>query len=287
MTSDVKVVENKVDNMKPGVYEVTYQVTNSVGESTSKTIQVQVLSRPIIEAKDHIMYVGDTYDPLKEVSASDLKDGDITSDVKVVENKVDNMKPGVYEVTYQITNSVGESTSKTIQVQVLSRPIIEAKDHIMYVGDTYDPLKEVSASDLKDGDITSDVKVVENKVDNMKPGVYEVTYQITNSVGESTSKTIQVQVLSRPIIEAKDHIMYVGDTYDPLKEVSASDLKDGDITSDVKVVENKVDNMKPGVYEVTYQVTNSVGESTSKTIQVQVLSRPIIEAKDHIMYVGD
>ncbi|EUJ47991.1 immunoglobulin-like domain-containing protein, partial [Listeria rocourtiae] len=96
----------------------------------------------------------------------------------------------------------------------------------------------------------------------------EFTPSIT---AKTATKTIEITVTSKPTITASDKTIYVGDIYNPKLDVSASDLKDGDITSDVKVVENKVDNMKPGVYEVTYQVTNSVGESTSKTIQVQVL----------------
>ncbi|SQC56695.1 Bacterial Ig-like domain (group 3) [Listeria newyorkensis] len=287
LTGKLELIKNDVDNMTPGVYDVTYQVTNSVGESTTKTIQVTVLSKPIIEAKDHTIYVGDNFDPLAEVSAKDAKDGDLTGKLELIKNDVDNMTPGVYDVTYQVTNSVGESTTKTIQVTVLSKPIIEAKDHTIYVGDNFDPLAEVSAKDAKDGDLTGKLELIKNDVDNMTPGVYDVTYQVTNSVGESTTKTIQVTVLSKPIIEAKNHTIYVGDNFDPLAEVSAKDAKDGDLTGKLELIKNDVDNMTPGVYDVTYQVTNSVGESTTKTIQVTVLSKPIIEAKDHTIYVGD
>ncbi|RQW65214.1 cell wall anchor protein, partial [Listeria sp. SHR_NRA_18] len=67
----------------------------------------------------------------------------------------------------------------------------------------------------------------------------------------STTKTVQVTVLSKPIIEAKDHTIYVGDNFDPLAEVSAKDAKDGDLTGKLELIKNDVDNMTPGVYDVT------------------------------------
>ncbi|MGC7134897.1 immunoglobulin-like domain-containing protein, partial [Listeria ivanovii] len=66
-----EIIKNEVDNTTPGKYEVTYKVTNSVNESTTKTIEVTVLSKPVIEAKNHTIYVGDEFDPMAEVSAKD------------------------------------------------------------------------------------------------------------------------------------------------------------------------------------------------------------------------
>ncbi|AQY49935.1 putative peptidoglycan linked protein [Listeria weihenstephanensis FSL R9-0317] len=287
ITSQIEIIKNDVDNMKTGVYDVTYKVTNSVGESATKTIKVTVLSKPTIEAKNHTIYVGDSFDPMAEVSAKDAKDGNITDKIEIVKNDVDTSKPGKYDITYKVTNSIGESTTKTVQVTVLSKPTIDAKDHSIFVGETFDPLAEVSAKDAKDGDITDKIELVKNDVDNTKTGVYDVTYKVTNSIGESTTKTIQVTVLSKPIIQAKDHTIYVGDSFDPTAEVTARDAKDGDITNKIEIVKSDVDNTKPGVYDVTYKVTNSVGESNTKTIKVTVLSKPTIDAKDHTIYVGD
>ncbi|MBC1799979.1 LPXTG cell wall anchor domain-containing protein [Listeria booriae] len=287
ITSSVKVKENTVDTSKPGEYKVTYEVTNSVGETTTKVVTVTVFSQPVIVAQDTTLYVGDTFDILKGVSARDLKDGDITINVMVKESTVDTSKSGEYKVTYEVTNSVGETTTKTVKVTVLSKPTIVAEDTRLYVGDSFNPLKDMTANDAKDGDITSSVTIKENTVDTTKPGEYKVTYEVTNSVGETTTKTVKVTVLSKPVITAENTTLYVGDIFDALKDVSADDLKDGDITASVTIKENTVDTSKPGEYKVIYEVTNSVGETTTKTVIITVLSKPVITAQDTTLYVGD
>ncbi|MBA3925611.1 immunoglobulin-like domain-containing protein [Listeria rustica] len=275
LTDKVTIKENTVDNTTPGVYKIVYEVTNSLGKTTTREIKVTVLSRPTIDGKDQVIYVGDEYDPRADMSAFDLKDGDITSSVTIKENTVDNTTPGVYKIVYEVTNSVGETATKEIKVTVLSRPTIDGKDQVIYVGDEYDPKADMSAFDLKDGDITSSVTIKENTVDNTTPGVYKIVYEVTNSVGETATKEIKVTVLSRPTIDGKDQVIYVGDEYDPRADMSAFDLKDGDITSSVTIKENTVDNTTPGVYKIVYEVTNSVGETATREIKVTVLSRPV------------
>ncbi|MBC1373401.1 DUF5011 domain-containing protein [Listeria booriae] len=287
ITASITIKENTVNTKVPGKYKVTYEVTNSVGETTIKTVNVTVLSKPVITAQDSIIYVGDTFDVTKNMSASDLKDGDITSHVIIKENTVNTKVPGEYKVTYEVTNSVGETTTKTVTVTVLSKPVITAQDTVLYVGETFDPLKDMTANDAKDGDITSHVTIKENTVDTNKPGEYKVTYEVTNSVGETTTKTVKVTVLSKPVITAENTTLYVGDIFDALKGVSADDLKDGNITASVIIKENTVDTSKPGEYKVVYEVTNSVGETTTKTVKVTVLSKPVIVAHDTTLYVGD
>ncbi|MBC1357939.1 immunoglobulin-like domain-containing protein [Listeria booriae] len=287
ITASITIKENTVNTKVPGKYKVTYEVTNSVGETTIKTVNVTVLSKPVITAQDSIIYVGDTFDVTKNMSASDLKDGDITSHVAIKENTVNTKVPGEYKVTYEVTNSVGETTTKTVTVTVLSKPVITAQDTVLYVGETFDPLKDMTANDAKDGDITLHVTIKENTVDTNKPGEYKVTYEVTNSVGETTTKTVKVTVLSKPVIIAENTTLYVGDIFDALKGVSADDLKDGNITASVTIKENTVDTSKPGEYKVVYEVTNSVGETTTKTVMVTVLSKPVIVAHDTTLYVGD
>ena len=82
-----------------------------------------------------------------------------------------------------------------------------------------------------------------------------------------------------PVINAEDKTIYVGDEFDPLKDVTATDKEDGNITLTIEnVIKNEVDNTKVGVYEVTYKVTDSQGASTIKTIKVTVIAKdaPIV-----------
>ncbi len=76
-----------------------------------------------------------------------------------------------------------------------------------------------------------------------------------------------------PTIKAEDKTLTVGDKFDPLKDVTAFDKEDGDITKDVEVLSNDVDTSKAGIYTVTYKVTDSKGASVTKTIAVTVKAK--------------
>lgn len=73
-----------------------------------------------------------------------------------------------------------------------------------------------------------------------------------------------------PVINAEDKTLTVGDKFDAKDGVTATDAEDGDITDKVEVISNNVDTSKAGIYEVTYQVTDSQGASVTKTITVTV-----------------
>ena len=63
------------------------------------------------------------------------------------------------------------------------------------------------------------------------------------------------------------------DKFDALKDVTASDKEDGDLTSKVEVVENTVNTQKVGDYKVTYKVTDSDNNETTLTIKVSVKAK--------------
>ena len=149
----------------------------------------------------------------------------------------------------------------------------------MNVGDTFDPLKDVTATDKEDGTITlTKDNIIANDVDTSKAGTYHVTYKVTDKNGASTEKTITVIVKqntgdlnSVPTISANDVTLNVGDTFDPLKDVTATDKEDGTITlTKDNIVTNNVDTSKAGTYHVTFRVVDKNGAITEKTITVTV-----------------
>ena len=244
---------------------------------------------PVIVAEDKTLTVGDTFDPKEDVTASDEEDGDLTDAIEVLKNEVDTENPGVYEVTYKVTDKQGASSTKTIYVTVNPKmeilnavPQIIAEDKTLTIGDTFDPKKDVTASDAEDGNLTDSVEVIKNEVDTANPGIYEVTYKVTDKQGASSTKTIYVTVNPKmeilnavPQITAKDKTLTVGDTFDPKKDVTASDKEDGDLTSKIEVLKNEVNTSSAGIYEVTYKVTDSMGASVTKTIKVTVVAKTI------------
>ncbi|WP_185555556.1 immunoglobulin-like domain-containing protein [Listeria booriae] len=169
---------------------------------------------------------------------------------------------------YGKISGVGKASSN-------EKPVINAEDRTIKVGDTLDPREGVTAHDAEDGDLTKDIQVVRNEVNPNVPGVYEVEYSVTDSDGNTTTKTIKVTVKSneKPVINAEDKTIQVGDTFDPKEGVTAHDAEDGDLTKDIKILKNEVNPNVPGVYEVEYSVTDSDGNTTTKTIKVTVIPK--------------
>jgi uncharacterized protein YbbC (DUF1343 family) len=74
-----------------------------------------------------------------------------------------------------------------------------------------------------------------------------------------------------PVITANDKTIKLNEDFNPLKDVTAYDDEDGDLTASIKVEENTVDTSKAGEYIVNYSVSDSEGASTSKKINVTVI----------------
>ena len=315
ITNKIEILKNDVNVNEPGIYDVTYKVTDSEGASYTTTIKVTVNPKaadlnacPVINATDKTLTVGDEFDPLADVTAEDEEDGDITDKIEILNNEVDTTKPGKYEVTYKVTDSGGASHVKTIKVTVNPKmeplnaaPIIKAEDKTLTVGDAFDPMADVTATDAEDGNLTDKIEILNNEVDTTKPGKYEVTYKVTDSKGASYTKTITVTVNPKmevlnaiPTIKAEDKTLTVGDTFDPKADVTAEDVEDGNLTDKIEVLKNEVDTTKAGKYEVTYKVTDSKGASRTKTITVTVNPKieplneaPTIDVTDKEITVGD
>lgn len=90
-----------------------------------------------------------------------------------------------------------------------------------------------------------------------------------------------VPINAAPVIKATDKTLTVGDTFDPKADVTAKDKEDGNLTDKIEILKNTVDPSKPGVYEVTYKVTDSKGASCTKTIKVTVKEKAPAPSKDN------
>lgn len=80
-----------------------------------------------------------------------------------------------------------------------------------------------------------------------------------------------VSVINKaPKITAEDKTLTVGDTFDAMKDVTATDAEDGDLTGKIVITKNTVDTSKAGKYTVVYEVTDSHGTRVVRTIYVTV-----------------
>lgn len=297
---EVKVTSDKELNLDPEKdtqYTITYTASDSRGRTTVKTITLSVKANkaPVIKGvTDHTLTVGDSFDPKKNVTVED-EDDDIEL---LVESNVNTNIAGVYKVIYSATDS-GNKTTRVQSVVIVnpkaslinSIPVINAEDKVIQLGEEFKELDGVTASDKEEGNITEKIQVIKNEVNINVSGKYEVTYSVTDTEGASSIKTIVITVNEPPVINATDKVIKVGESFDPLSGVTATDKEDGSITK-IEVVENTVDEKTPGEYKVTYKVKDSNGGEATKTIKVTVkkdvvLAESItINNKINSLYVG-
>ncbi len=93
----------------------------------------------------------------------------------------------------------------------------------------------------------------------------EIRVEVVPAISQAIS-----QVDKAPVIHAEDKTLTVGDTFDAMKGVTATDAKDGDLTGKIVITKNTVDTSKAGKYTVVYEVTDSHGTRVVRTIYVTV-----------------
>lgn len=276
---------------------------NTLAETT---VNITVISGLTLTASDQTLFVGDTFDKMKGVTATETKaDGSTvalgayngTTDSGIsVYGDVDTSTPGTYPVTYSAKSSSGVVDTKTVNVTVIASVVtIEANDVEIMQGEAFNPLDYAKATDQKDGALA--VKVDFSDVNPDVTGSYSVTYSATNSAGTTEIKTITVTVVERKAtIVAENQVVYEGQevTSDMiLGWATATDPVDKDLTVLYAVVagdgvSNTIDTSVAGsTHTVEYSVTNSAGNETKKTITVTVVEREVsIDAVDQTVEVG-
>ena len=244
-------------------------------------------SQPSITAIDLEFNINSEYDLLKGVSASDKEDGDLTRKVEYIDN-IDITKPGTYQVTYTVEDESRFSVSKTINAVVtgIPEPTIIANDVEVSQYTEFNEKEFATATDIIDGDITKNIKVIKNAVNINVVGEYEVSYSVTNSYNATTTKTIKVKVVenAKPVISAEDKEILLNSTFDKKSGVSASDKEDGDLTLNIVVENDNINTKKVGKYQITYSVTDKANQTVTKTINVIVVEN-VPEKKNGRFYL--
>lgn len=180
-----------------------------------------------------------------------------------------------------------------VEVVSYSKPIINGANNCNITqGNEFDPMAGVTAKDTEDGDLIKYIEV-SGEVNTKKPGSYEITYEVIDSDGNKTTvkrivKVILkvVQINNAPIIYAKDKVLKLGDKFNEMDGVTAFDREDGDITKNIKVIENTVDTSKAGKYKIVYEVSDSKGVKTIKEVSIVVKDNDYINNNNKLPKTG-
>lgn len=246
---------------------------------------------PVISAKDITLVRGTKFEELKDVTATDNEDGNLTDKIIVLDNTVNTDVVGEYIVKYQVTDSGKEITIKEIKVIVTEnkKPVIDAKDITTTLGKEKPNLLDgVSATDEEDGKLT-EIIVDDSNVNYDEVGEYKVIYKVVDSYKQESTKEIKLTITESqsPVINATDKSITINTTFDPKVGVTATDAEDGDLTDQIKIIKNTVKEKEIGTYEVTYQVTDKNNKTTEKTIKVTVVDKTEKEGTFYFDYLNE
>ena len=258
---------------------------------------------PTIQGHDLIMTEGQKFSvDMLGLNAQDKEDGNLTANIKVLENTVNTAKAGKYQVVVKVTDKQGASCKRTFVITVKAKPVapsvINACPQITGHGVEIEQGTKFSvdmlglkATDKEDGNLTKAITVVKNDVNAEKAGTYDVTVRVMDMQGASCTQTFKVTVKAKevvvppavinacPTIEGQDVTLDQGAKFNIADlKLQAMDKEDGNITSSIKVIENNVNTEKAGTYTVKVEVHDKQGAKATKEFKVVVkeTEKPVV-----------
>ncbi len=244
---------------------------------------------PVLQAAEEELTVSiqATEEELKQgVTARDARDGDVTDSI-VIESIEKSQDGGqnTFLITYvgfDESSNYGRLTRKLTYTDYrkahfsISSPLRFPENQKLSLFDYFE------ADDCIDGDVTPFITL--NGNENLlsgepKAGLYDCTVNVTNSIGDTTSLPVQVEIYEdsyeerslRPSIQLKENLVYVkkGEAFDPnayLDYVVDGGTCQIDYGPMVSVVQNKEQ------VEVTEQVANGSELSWVNISQIGITS---------------
>lgn len=216
---------------------------------------------------------------LQGVRAQDDRDGDVTAGI-VVESVSPLSGEDTATVTYAAFDSAGNvaKASRMLRYTDYTAPVLGLKGPLVFrEGNTPDVLGVISAKDVIDGDISDRVKgtLVSESSGLNYAGTHQVQFRVTNSMGDTSTLTLPVDVLpaaelgatvklSKYLVRIKSGEEFDADSYVRTATVGGTDynLRRWSYDYVLEVNDEEVNTEVPGIYSVTYEVTVYHGGGT-------------------------
>lgn len=296
------VVQNEIEYIKDG----------QVSTSGYDKLRAALSKDTVIEVKDNKIYMtlefakpetGDQYSMIENISIS--VDGKTTTFEKRDDRKytieLDSLESKL-QLTYDVVIPIPGMPPHSFTMNVLldsvdleeknEAPVITASDSSIYVGETFDAVSAANANDKEDGNLTPSIKVLSNNVDTTKAGSYNVTYEVTDSKGITTTTTITVTVKEREVAKPngledgkytiKNKTVYSGTSSmgtsmirNSLEEVSYVEVKDGEVYVTLEFSKDLQEFMKDMKITVDGNVVSPTVDGTKYTFKVESIKSNI------------
>lgn len=217
---------------------------------------------------------------LQGITVRDNVDGDVTGSL-VVESVSLLDGSGRMTVNYAAFDQAGNvaKAQREAQYTDYESPRFTLTEPLLYAyGSSFDVLSTIGATDVIDGDIQHRIRataLVDRSIAEL--GTHEVKFQVTNSLGDTASLVLPVEVYDEKQYEAelelKEYLIYIskGDTFTPSAYLStftrsgeAVSLTNGLPSGYALRTKGSVQTQVPGIYPVEFLVTYTIRHETDR-----------------------
>lgn len=270
-----------------GTYRVVVELAGNDNYNPASATLNFVISQATNAWTEELSITGWTYNEKVSSPTAKAQFGDVTFTYSSEEN-------GTY--TNEVPKNAGTWYVKATVAQTENYTGLEAAPVAFEIAKAIPAYEKVTGLVLGQGQPLSKIELPEQFkwfdetviADELGTHTFKAIYTPEDTSNYQTIEVeIEIEVVPTPVtlnhvptISASDKTITVGDKFEPLKDVTANDKEDGDLTSKIKVIKNTVDTKKAGTYEVAYQVTDSQGATITKTIKVTVKTAPVNPDKD-------
>lgn len=219
---------------------------------------------------------------LNGVTAADKKDGDVTNTIIIesISKMLGDHERIVTYAAFDKDNHVGKAQRKIRYTDYTSPRFslegpLEAGNMNAEMSDILAPLH---ATDCIDGDLTSQIVVIDTEITSMSADAMTAQYevQVTNSCGDVTTLKLPVRMQmnasgSFAEIKLSEYLAYrkVGEAVDPAAFVVSASAGGQEYGVGGVQINSNLDTSMPGVYTVTYTLSVE-GNSTSTDLIIVV-----------------
>lgn len=265
-----------------GTYRVVVELAGNANYKPASATLNFVISQTTNAWTEELSITGWTYNEKANVPTAKAQFGDVVFSYSSEEN-------GTY--TNEAPKNAGTWYVKATVAGTENYTGLESVPVAFEIAKAIPTYEKVTGLVLGQGQALSKIKLPEQfkwvdetmTADELGIHTFKAIYTPEDTVNyQAIEVEVEVEVVPTPVelnhvptISASDKTITIGDKFDPMKDVTANDNEDGDLTSKIKVIRNAIDTKKAGTYEVTYQVTDSQGATATKTVKVTVKAVPV------------
>lgn len=292
----VSVDDSQVDYTKVGKYELLI-FANDGNNLVSKKVVVCVEDRqgPDIEFLGEnntiVLQKNEEVRLTKYFKVTDHLDGDITHRLTYPPFSTDLVRS--FYLTVSCEDSDGNTDSMEVWVEIVDTEVLQLElyESELFLDYRSEPDETLFLNNVCKAYEGSVNRIFEVQVDfsslKNKVGKYRITYFL-NSNEKTVEKECIVNMISyqKPVIEAQNWEMTLGDSYSFSEMIRAKDDSDENISDKIQIDDSQINFQQEGTYPVYISVTNSSGQTAEKTVYLTITSKKKNTKVGYLVFLG-